>query len=141
MFYCPKAALYIESYAIPLYWNPTPMLSGGGGGGVFGYVYYAGWQMSVPAWPDSYGLTVKRMLDEPNRCVMGDILYSNGSVYRSSHPAQDSWEGTRKPEGGNFLYSDGSVRWAKCNSAFAPNAGWINDVFIDGQGWAISGKP
>ena len=137
LFYCPDATAAIATYANSSWWDPTPVLTGHRG--VMGYIYFAGWQMSWPSMFD-YGLTVKRRIDEANRCIMGDTFYGHLGLYSSNHP-EENGNDPRLPEGGNFLYSDGSVRWARCNAAFDFGSGWVNDVYINGQGWAISGKP
>ena len=45
-----------------------------------------------------------------------------------------------EPAGANFLSSDGGARWAQCGSFFNAGSGWVREVFIDGQGWGITGN-
>ena len=144
--YCPDRPVYFKSYATAYYWDPTPwqapaLLATPKQYGFLGYFYFAGanttFDLGGAPWGDS-GVSVRHKLEEPNRSVMGDIIYINGSLlYASNHPLQDGALVT--VDGGNFLNSDGSVRWANLGRSFASGAGWVNQVFIEGQGFGMAG--
>ena len=134
--YCPNRS-YATTYGTSAYWDPSPLLSSGAGNGFLGYVYFAGIGISAPAWTDN-GITVWTKLNEPNRSIMGDHLYSASGLYTANHFPQDGLPGV--PIGANFLYSDGGARWAHCGSPFSAGSNWVRDVLIDGQGWGITGN-
>jgi prepilin-type N-terminal cleavage/methylation domain-containing protein len=136
--YCPTSPRL--GYAQDYYWKPSPYESPSGGGGSLGYVYLAGIGISGhPSFTDN-GFDVRRKISEPSRCIMGDELYITSGFYLTNHPSQDIGGTQVAPDGANFLYTDGTVRWSVCRRGFSAGTGWLNAVFVDGQGWAISGK-
>ncbi len=133
--YCPIAprAFYSAAY----YWNPNPFSSPGGSPNL-GYTYVAGVGLSSP-FPDN-GLAAYKRLREKERALVGDMIYLSASDYLTNHPPQDFGQSRIAPDGANFVYTDGTVRWSICKRGYSGVNLWLNGVYIDGQGWAISGK-
>ena len=143
MFYC--SATY-RGYASSAYWDPTP-LTAPSGSGMLGYLYFAGRGLSYPncnGWGPN-GYDVDQTLREVRLVIMADVLSFNGVGYIGNHPSETygdpNWQ---LPQGGNFMWSDGSVRWARCQTWFhtlSPYAyTWCNEVLFDGYA-AVYAKP
>lgn len=142
MFYCPSNLQWLST-ATPANWNPTPLTSpyfvAYGTGVQITYMHLAGRGLTTEVlvgWSDNKKGAWKR-IDEKQRTIAADRL-RGGFVYGAyqydmNHPAQ-YWGGViLKPQGGNFMWTDGHVAWNVTSEFAAVSNQWVGEVWVNGQ--------
>ena len=142
LFFCPKvlqtSAPYPYPSIDPYWWKPNLWESTGyqsSPGSVqflfIGYWYTGGWALNpsfvaVGGYYPQYQVSAR--IKEPNRVMMQDIYQSDTVPVHGRG---------RIPDGGNFLFTDGHVRFAgtggKPYSSAPWPGGWIGNVWVTSQ--------
>jgi prepilin-type N-terminal cleavage/methylation domain-containing protein len=131
-FYCPTSTRGWKSHIDPRKWDDISNTND-----QTSYDYYAGREMNgYHTTPTHSEYTARREMGQDGRRVMltdYNQLYGSPSLFKATHTGNGNLISDEPPMGFNFLFDDGSVKWASSNRTdyrVLPATGWIENIYF-----------